>query len=36
MEKLLADMAERGEELCLNHLIPKVLKPISNVISSRS
>jgi len=36
MEKLLADMAQRGEELCLNHLIPKVLKPISNVISSRS
>jgi len=36
MEKLLADMAQRGEELCLNHLIPKVLKPISSVISSRS
>jgi hypothetical protein len=36
MEKLLADMAQRGEELCINHLIPKVLKPISNVISSRS
>jgi hypothetical protein len=36
MEKLLADMAQRGEELCLNHLIPKVLKPISSVIASRS
>jgi hypothetical protein len=36
MEKLLADMAERGEELCINHLIPKVLKPISSVIASRS
>jgi hypothetical protein len=36
MEKLLADMAQRGEELCINHLIPKVLKPISSVISSRS
>lgn len=36
MEKLLADMAQRGEELCINHLIPKVLKPISSVIASRS
>ena len=36
MEKLLADMAERGEELCINHLIPKVLKPISSTIASRS
>jgi hypothetical protein len=36
MEKMLADMAERGEELCINHLIPKVLKPISSVIASRS
>jgi hypothetical protein len=36
MEKLLADMAQRGEELCINHLIPKVLKPISSTIASRS
>lgn len=36
MEKLLAQMIERGEELCTEHLIPKVLKPISSVISSRS
>ena len=36
MEKMLADMAHRGEELCINHLIPKVLKPISSVIASRS
>jgi hypothetical protein len=36
MEKLLAQMAERGEELCTNHVIPKVLKPISTLIASRS
>ncbi|HEY7119835.1 MAG TPA: hypothetical protein VH475_24810 [Tepidisphaeraceae bacterium] len=36
MEKLLADMAQRGEELCISHLIPRVLKPISSVIASRS
>jgi hypothetical protein len=36
MEKIIAQMAERGEELCINHLIPKVLKPISSVIASRS
>ncbi len=35
MEKLLAQMAERGEQLCLNHVIPKVLKPISAMIASR-
>lgn len=36
MEKLLAQMAERGEQLCLNHVIPRVLKPISAIIASRS
>jgi hypothetical protein len=36
MEKLLAQMAERGEALCFEQLIPKVLKPISSVIASRS
>ena len=36
MEKLIAQMAERGENLCLEQIIPKVLKPISNVIASRS
>jgi hypothetical protein len=35
MEKLLAQMAERGEQLCLDHVIPKVLKPISAMIASR-
>jgi hypothetical protein len=36
MEKLVAQMAERGEALCFEQLIPKVLKPISSVIASRS
>lgn len=36
MEKILAQMAERGEELCTKQLIPRVLKPISSTISSRS
>ena len=36
MEKIIAQMAERGETLCLEQLIPKVLKPISSVIASRS
>ena len=36
MEKLVAEMAERGETLCTNHVLPKILKPISSVISSRS
>lgn len=36
MEKLLAQMAERGEQLCINQVIPRVLKPISAIIASRS
>jgi len=36
MEKLLASMAERAEELCETHILPRVIKPISAAISSRS
>jgi hypothetical protein len=36
MEKLLAQMAERGEQLCTNYILPRVLKPISSAIASRS
>ena len=36
MEKIIAQMAERGEALCLEQLIPKVVKPISAAIASRS
>ena len=36
MENLLGQMAERAEGLCVSHLVPKVLRPISSVIASRS
>jgi hypothetical protein len=36
MHELLASMAERAEGLCTEHLVPKVLKPISSAIASRS
>jgi hypothetical protein len=35
-EKLLVDMAERAEQLCDRHLLPKVIRPISAAIASRS
>jgi hypothetical protein len=36
MDKLLAQMAEKADHLCTNHIIPKVLRPISSAIASRS
>jgi hypothetical protein len=36
MEKLLASMADRADALCHAHLLPKIIKPISSAISSRS
>jgi len=36
MEKMLAAMAERADELCDRHILPKVVKPISAAIASRS
>jgi len=36
METLLSQMAERADALCHAHILPKVLKPISAAISSRS
>jgi hypothetical protein len=36
MHDLLGGMAERAESLCVDHVVPKVLKPISSAISSRS
>jgi hypothetical protein len=33
---VLAQMAERGEQLCTNYILPRVLKPISSAIASRS
>lgn len=36
MEKLFVSMAERAEQLCHDHILPKVVKPISAAIASRS
>jgi hypothetical protein len=36
MEKLLEEMAERADRLCETHIVPKVLRPISSAIASRS
>lgn len=36
MENLLMEMAERADALCTRHVIPRVLRPISTAIASRS
>ncbi len=36
MEQLLAGMAGRAEALCTTHIVPRVLRPISSAIASRS
>jgi hypothetical protein len=36
MDKLIAQMAERADALCMNHIVPKILRPISSAIASRS
>ncbi len=36
MQKLLAEMAERAESLCSTYVVPRLLRPISSAISSRS
>lgn len=36
MEKLLTEMADRADGLCTRHVIPRVLRPISSAIASRS
>ena len=36
MEQLLEEMAERADKLCETHIVPKVLRPISSAIASRS
>src|SRR5207247_2539820 len=35
-QQLLSEMAERADALCTNHLVPKVIRPISTAIASRS
>jgi hypothetical protein len=36
LERLLDQMAERADQLCHNYIVPRVLKPISSAIASRS
>jgi hypothetical protein len=36
LEKLLDQMAEKAEHLCTSYIVPRVLKPISSAIASRS
>jgi hypothetical protein len=33
---MLEDLAHRADEMCLEHIVPKVLRPISSAIASRS
>jgi hypothetical protein len=36
MEKIFAQMAEKADHLCTNYIVPRVLRPISSAIASRS
>jgi len=36
MEQLFAQMSQRAEQLCDRHVLPKVIRPISAAIASRS
>ena len=36
MDKLFARMAEKADQLCTNYIVPRVLRPISSAIASRS
>lgn len=36
MDELMRHMLERGEQLCEKHLLPRILRPISEAIASRS
>lgn len=36
IQQLLEEMAERADQLCTRHVVPRVIKPISAAISSRS
>jgi hypothetical protein len=36
MDAIFSEMTERADALCANYVIPRVLKPISSAISSRS
>jgi len=36
MATLFTEMAERADQLCTQHIVPRVLRPISSAIASRS
>ena len=36
MEKMFVEMSEKAEELCTSYIIPRILRPISSAIASRS
>ena len=36
LEKLMEQMAEKADYLCTSYIVPRVLKPISSAIASRS
>jgi hypothetical protein len=36
MEKIFAQMAEKADHLCTTYIVPRVLRPISSAIASRS
>ena len=36
MGTLFTEMAERADQLCTQHIVPRVLRPISSAIASRS
>ncbi len=36
MEQMFEEMAVKADELCMTHIVPRVLKPISHAIASRS
>ena len=36
MEEMFANMAQRADQLCHNYILPRVIKPISEAIASRS
>ena len=36
MHDLFAKMAEKADQLCKNYIVPRVLRPISSAIASRS
>ena len=36
MEQMFAEMSAKAEELCNSYIIPRVLRPISSAIASRS